>query len=108
MNNRTPRSRHLKWFSTGTGRALAACALLAWTPALQAQTQELIASYIESWTDFYPSSAFGQGDKQSALRFEDFSGPRLSAWLDTNRHAERTLSCLQPPRSMTGSIHRFS
>ncbi len=62
--------------------------------ALQAQSQDLIDSYIDRWTDFYPSAAFGQGQKSAAWRFEDFSDRRVSAWLELNRQAEKILASM--------------
>jgi uncharacterized protein (DUF885 family) len=56
-----------------------------------AQTQELITSYIDRWAEFYPSSAFGQGQKMAALRFEDYSAERVSDWLQFNHQAEEIL-----------------
>ena len=56
-----------------------------------AQTQELMTSYIDRWAEFYPSSAFGQGQKMAALRFEDYSAERVSDWLRFNHQAEELL-----------------
>jgi len=39
------------------------------------------SSYIEAWIDFYPSSAFAMGHKESAFRFEKFSGESIKKWL---------------------------
>lgn len=59
---------------------------------LHAQSQDLVSSYIDRWADFYPSAAFGQGQKSAAFRFEDFSGQRVPSWLDFNRSVEQLLT----------------
>ena len=75
-----------------TVKWLLAGALLLWGTALHAQTQQLIKDYIDHWKSFYPSSAFGEGEKSAAWRFEDFSEQRVSDWLAFNRNAEESLS----------------
>lgn len=96
--------RHLPSFSGGARKILLACALLSWGSALQAQTQELIESYIEAWIDFYPSTAFSQGKKTAAQQFEDFSGVRVSAWLELNHSAEKKLSALPAGTSLDDRV----
>lgn len=45
---------------------------------------ELSSRYINGWIDFYPSSAFAMGRKNSAFRFEEFSGERVKNWVKFN------------------------
>ena len=59
------------------GKWLLASALLFWAASLHAQTQKVIEVYIDNWKTFYPSAAFGEGDKASAWRFEDFSNSKV-------------------------------
>jgi len=73
------------------GRWLMAAVVFLWVSAIQAQTQELIDTYMDHWKDFYPSSAFSEGQKSAAWRFEDFSIQRISDWLLFNQQAEKTL-----------------
>ena len=73
------------------GKWLLAAVMVLWVPTLQAQTQELIDAYMDQWKDFYPSSAFGEGQKSAAWRLEDFSKQRVSDWLMLNQQAEKTL-----------------
>lgn len=73
------------------GKWLLAFALLLWGPLLHAQTQKVIEVYIDHWKTFYPSSAFGEGDKTAAWRFEDFSKSRVEDWLALNHLAEKSL-----------------
>ncbi|MGA9575005.1 MAG: DUF885 family protein [Lysobacterales bacterium] len=63
--------------------------LSAWP--VQAQTRGLIDAYIEQWKEFYPSSAFAEGQTSAAWRFEDFSENRVSDWLNYNHSAEKIL-----------------
>jgi hypothetical protein len=51
---------------SSVGGYLMSSALFLAASALQAQSQDLIDSYIDRWTDFYPSAAFGQGQKSAA------------------------------------------
>jgi uncharacterized protein (DUF885 family) len=44
----------------------------------------LVADYIAAWKAFYPSRAFGYGDRDSARAFEDFRGDRVPQWLELN------------------------
>ncbi len=78
-----PVNKTLKWLLAGV--------LFLWVGAAQAQTQALIKTYISQWKDFYPSSAFGEGQKSAAWRFEDFSAQRVSDWLKFNHRAEEIL-----------------
>jgi len=80
-----------------TGKWLLAGVLLLWVPVLQAQTQQTIDVYIDQWKNFYPSSAFGEGQKSAAWRFEDFSRQRVSDWLAFNHKTKDSLS--STPRS---------
>ena len=70
---------------------LMAAVVFLWVSAIQAQTQVLIDTYMDHWKDFYPSSAFSEGQKSAAWRFEDFSKQRISDWLLFNQQAEKTL-----------------
>ena len=63
-----------------------AAVVFLWVSAIQAQTQELIDTYMDHWKDFYPSSAFSEGQKTAAWRFEDFSKQRISDWLGFLAH----------------------
>ena len=65
--------------------------LLVWCQGLHAQTRQTIEGYIDQWKSFYPSSAFGDGEKSAAWRFEDFSKQRVSDWLELNHQAEEVL-----------------
>ena len=78
--------------SRSLGKLLLAGILLIFTQALQAKSQPLIEEYIAQWKSFYPSSAFGEGDKTAAWRFEDFSTQRVSDWLSFNHKTEENLS----------------
>lgn len=51
-----------------------------------------VEAYIDRWVAFYPSAAFGQGMKSAALRFEDFSEPRVADWVAFNRTTEKILA----------------
>ena len=73
------------------GKCLLAAVMFLWVSTLQAQTRELIDAYMGQWKDFYPSSAFGEGQKSAAWRFEDFSKQRVADWLLFNQQAEKTL-----------------
>ena len=73
------------------GKWLLAVVMFFGVSASQAQTQELIDAYMGHWKDFYPSSAFGEGQKSAAWRFEDFSKQRVADWLLLNQQAEKTL-----------------
>jgi len=75
----------------GAGKWLLTGILFLWISAVQAQTQVLIEDYIAHWQDFYPSSAFGEGQKTAAWRFEDFSTQRVSDWQQFNHRAEKIL-----------------
>ena len=79
-----------KSFNTA-GKCLLAVVLLCWGQSLHAQNHGLIDEYIENWKAFYPSSAFGEGDTSSALRFEDFSKQRVQDWMTFNHRAEKIL-----------------
>lgn len=80
--------------SRSLGKLLLAGILLIFTQALQAKSQPLIEKYIDEWKSFYPSSAFGEGDKSAAWRFEDFSTQRVSDWLSFNHKTKERLSAL--------------
>ena len=73
------------------GKWLLASALLFWAASLHAQTPKVIEVYIDNWKTFYPSAAFGEGDKASAWRFEDFSNSKVEDWLALNHLAEKSL-----------------
>ncbi|MEJ2401542.1 MAG: DUF885 family protein [Xanthomonadales bacterium] len=57
---------------------------------------QLVTEYITAWKAFYPSQAFGYGDRASAAAFEDFGGERVPQWLALNARvadaAERLVS----------------
>jgi uncharacterized protein (DUF885 family) len=94
MNDQTfNRLRVSKYFSLARNLLLVSALLFA-TSTVQAQTRELVTSYIDRWTDFYPSSAFGQGQKSAAMRFEDYTSERVSDWLKLNHNAEEILSSI--------------
>ena len=80
--------------SRSLGKLLLAGILLIFTQALQAKSQPLIEEYIAQWKSFYPSSAFGEGDKTAAWRFEDFSTQRVADWLSFNHETEDSLSAI--------------
>lgn len=80
--------------SWSVGKLLLAGILLTLTQASHAKSQPLIEEYIDQWESFYPSSAFGEGDKTSAWRFEDFSTQRVSDWLSFNHKVEESLSAI--------------
>ena len=73
------------------GKCILASSLLLWGASLHAQTQKAIEVYIDNWKTFYPSSAFGEGDKASAWRFEDFSESNVEDWLGLNHLVEKSL-----------------
>jgi len=95
MNFRIFSQVHKNVSPLSLGKFLLSGALFLAASALQAQSQDLIDSYIDRWIDFYPSAAFGQGRTSAAWRFEDFSDRRVSAWLELNRQAEKILA--SPP-----------
>jgi uncharacterized protein (DUF885 family) len=72
-------------------KLLLASALLLWGPLLHAQTQKVFEVYIDQWKTFYPSSAFGEGDKSAAWRFEDFSASPVEDWVALNHLVEKSL-----------------
>lgn len=91
MNDQSlSRNRISKCFVFARNLVLVSALFLTSSTGL-AQTQELVTSYIDQWADFYPSSAFGQGQKMAALRFEDYSAERVSDWLQFNHQAEELL-----------------
>jgi hypothetical protein len=47
---------------------------------------KLVSEYITAWKAFYPSHAFGYGDRDSAATFEEFDGERVQQWLALNAH----------------------
>jgi hypothetical protein len=65
---------------------LCVLSLLPWQAHAEAPSgpAKLVGEYIESWKAFYPSSAFGYGDEDSARAFEDFGGDRVQQWLALN------------------------
>ena len=91
MNRRVLNKNRSGVHFSNIGKWLLAAVMVLWVPTLQAQTQELIDAYMDQWKDFYPSSAFGEGQKSAAWRFEDFSEQRVSDWLLFNQQAEKTL-----------------
>ena len=98
MNNQTSNRIRVNNFFAFARNLLLVSAFFLTTSTLHAQTRELMTSYIDRWTDFYPSSAFGQGQKSAAMGFEDFSPERVSEWLQFNHTAEEIL--LSTPDSM--------
>jgi len=91
MNRRVLNRDHSGMHFCRLGKWLLAGAVFLWVSAAQAQTRELINAYMDHWKDFYPSSAFSEGQKSAAWRFEDFSKQRVSDWLLFNQQAEKTL-----------------
>jgi hypothetical protein len=86
------------------GKWLLAGVLLLWIPVLQAQTRQTIDVYIDHWKNFYPSSAFGEGEKSAAWRFEDFSSQRVSDWLAFNHKAKASLSSIPGSASLDDRV----
>jgi len=64
------------------------------TPDQGSSVAQQVNHYIDRWVEFYPSAAFGQGLKSGALRFEDFSEPRVTDWVALNRATEQIMASL--------------
>lgn len=86
------------------GKSLLTIVLLFWASLSWAQTQQLVAEYIDHWKAFYPSSAFGEGEKSAAWRFEDFSGQQLANWLAFNQKVEKGLSATPASAPLTDRV----
>jgi len=77
-----------KWFAVFITSAPAFFTVFYGSAAAPEQAPgQLIDAYVESWVDFYPSRAFAYGRRASAGKFEDYSSPRLVAWLTFNEQA---------------------
>ena len=50
------------------------------------------AHYISKWKEFYPSKAVAQGMHPSIYKTEDFSGPKIDAWIAFNESTIQGLS----------------
>ena len=94
MNRRVLNESLNKVISNTFGKWLLASLLYTWASVIWADTQQTIDVYIDQWKDFYPSSAFGEGEESAAWRFEDFSKQRVSDWLALNHKAETSLLSL--------------
>ena len=60
-----------------------------------ANVQQISDTYVEKWIDFYPSEAYTYGNKAAAWHFENFSGERVSSWLQYNRKTLEELKQLK-------------
>ncbi len=68
------------------------------------EPEQLVETYIEKWTEFYPSEAFTYGNKEAAWRFEDFSAVRVKNWLSYNRDLYQQLRSFNSELSVDEAI----
>ncbi|MBX7186121.1 MAG: DUF885 domain-containing protein [Vicinamibacteria bacterium] len=86
-------------------RALGAAllALVGWTPApaqpASKSAASLVSGYVERYFDMYPTRATEAGRHDRDAAIEDFSAPRIAAWIEFNR---ATLASI-PAASRTAS-----
>ncbi|RBP53570.1 DUF885 family protein [Arenicella xantha] len=69
-----------------------------------ASGQNLVDSYIEAWTEFYPSSAFAYGDVSSATSFETFTELSKNQWLAFNKMTVSQTQALLDTDSINQSL----